>query len=283
MSAAAALLAAHVIALTASRPVGHALTGLLAAPAGGSSGSAAWPRLLLEESGSGLSAGLTAAYIVISVILVVISGLMVSSTADACCGCLLLKVDRGRISLVAAPACPPKGYGVRGCCDALTHPLRRPAWCWGCCRWTSELGAAANAARAPWRGRLLLQACARASAAAQMARAPAPAGLRRCGAGSRDEAHKQCKHACLGLCRVDLEVAKRAGDERQRWLVERVEPVRLGRAGLAAAGSLPAGSSSGSFRRPPPLLLVLLLLRAWSGLVSSGQVGLTPIAQSSAA
>jgi hypothetical protein len=45
----------------------------------------------------------------------------------------------------------------------------------------------------------------------------------------------------LGTCRVDLEVAKRTGNDKQKWLVEKVEPVRAqGAAAAAAAAAAPS-------------------------------------------
>lgn len=75
--------------------------GALAAAASLQNGGSAWPagaapaglagRLLIEEGGVGMSAGMKAGYIIISVVLVVVSGLMVSGQGPAASQCCVLQ------------------------------------------------------------------------------------------------------------------------------------------------------------------------------------------------
>ena len=51
------------------------------------------------------------------------------------------------------------------------------------------------------------------------------------------------KQLLLGACRVDLEVAKRTGNDKQKWLVEKVEPVRARDAAAAAPCPLLAATA----------------------------------------
>lgn len=110
--------------------LGHGLIGASGhdASAGAAAGAAAaaaapldrhFGRLLVEDGGNGLSPSMTAIYIIASVLLTAISGLMVSAR---------------RGTLVHAP------LNQSACCKEHSLPplARRRAWCWAFYPWTSE-------------------------------------------------------------------------------------------------------------------------------------------------
>lgn len=94
------------------------------------------------------------------------------------------------------------------------HPLiRRRAWCWACSPWTSEPGERSSS----WLAFGMLRTSTGLQGAKGGSAGSAPAAPRRL---------LFTRGPPILCCRVDLEVAKRTGTDRQKWLVQRVEPVR---------------------------------------------------------
>lgn len=132
MGVSSALRLMRVAALAAA-----AVNGLPAGSGGGgpgtwsAAGEAAARRVLVQENGSGLSTGVTVVYIIVSVILVAVSGLMVRAGAPA----------RPCAMPLQMPPLPPAPREMPLPRDRFApNCICRPAWCWACCRWTSERG-----------------------------------------------------------------------------------------------------------------------------------------------
>jgi hypothetical protein len=85
-------------------------------------------RALLEEGGSGLSGGMKVLYILASIALVVVSGLMVRGWVPGA---------RRHHCHRQHPGCPMGRLPAQRCCPACPFPCR-PAWCWASYPWTGE-------------------------------------------------------------------------------------------------------------------------------------------------
>lgn len=108
---------------------GHdAWPGADAAAATAAATAAAGHRLLLEQGGNGLSEGMVVLYIITSVVLVAVSGLMVGlqniCLAALASTCQLLRLT-GSGSVLSSVQVP----------HHLPPPCRQ-GWCWDCCHWT---------------------------------------------------------------------------------------------------------------------------------------------------
>lgn len=116
-----------------------AATGHGLGSTGGAGVSSAWAesagavarRVLVEETGgNGLSTGVTVAYVIGSIVLIAVSGLMVSDWS----GKWWLPLSLPRQAAAPAPL-------LTASCPGFLPPspfLGRLAWCWACCLWIGE-------------------------------------------------------------------------------------------------------------------------------------------------